>query len=1126
MPKRDRINYDIGSADFGDDIISVAKNGGDYTTIKDAIDSLQSSGTATDSGVGVITDSGASWDVDYFAGGSITITGTGAGTYTVTSNTLNTITFDYVGTPAADCGYIVWRASVNKKWVIKVMPGQYTEDNDADPIRLLDYVNIVGEQVGLDYVVDIVPSNVDKSMFRSSVGGYGGLKFLSVSDVTNANGLIIDSGDYNYMFAVAFVNCSIGILVDGAGVFSYLDYCERIDCGTGLKIDNGADVWDFLGYTDCVMTDMANGTVDGSGVGYIEDSTASFGVDHFLDGGVTIGTNTYQVLSNTQTRIYIKGMTVDPSAVGMTYLVWVPVYDEGICVVNGSTCVVSSSDILGPFSKAVCVDDGSILEFNSLRIDGGSIVGLRVESGGGKITGNAVYLSENTVYHMVDDTVYPVATAIFRVNGTGNSSRVVSTNSSSAINFYGYDEVYGDEGFVIGGRFKSPWQESIFVSRPGRAIGDYTTIKAAINAITDASVSKPYTIFVYPGIYPEDNPITLKPYVSLIGIGGAAATTISANNVDSNLIVLDVAGQMQGLTFSGATGASGIYYSSGASAAAILDTAVGNCLTGVTVTGTDSQVYMSRIRFTGTMTNPVVVDSGAKCFLKTARILSSGADRAISVTGASNLNINDAYVVGGGGSDGRYINEGSSVYSTVLSVYGYDNSLHLGDSGANIFDGIIDSYDSTTYDVYAEGALNNIHIAHGNIQRRKTEIGSNTYTSMTYDNFLRTFEVDTANNRFAVGSISNPSEAFFGEGDHKHRYLECLTNTNGEVGDWDDITDKIVVNDGVVLDVFSSNSEDACMYVGWNKTWGGLRYQCTTPIVGGTIVWEYWGIISTGPTVYGWKSFHTMVTSRQSPYTVQSGAFTNIAQEHIRFDTAITDDWAAKELFNITSYWVRVRIDTVLTTVPKLDLITIHADSMSIRRDGTTHYFGATRYTTFEQMTLAPSRKALKSSDFETLNVASGLIMYDNQKVLSNGEVNEIMFQPYLVSGNTDISCSVGLHFVIATPAVTGNAEFKVDFTFIAPDTSVYNGANTLLSMTTIVDIATESGGTPFKSIYVEMDTYLTGAMPADGVLYGRLYRDARSSNLNDTVADYIVVVSPKIEYKVWKQNKEEPEGY
>lgn len=45
----------------------------------------------------------------------------------------------------------------------------------------------------------------------------------------------------------------------------------------------------------------------------------------------------------------------------------------------------------------------------------------------------------------------------------------------------------------------------------------YSTIQAAINSISDASPTKPYGVYIYPGKYQET--ITLKSYVSLIGAG-------------------------------------------------------------------------------------------------------------------------------------------------------------------------------------------------------------------------------------------------------------------------------------------------------------------------------------------------------------------------------------------------------------------------------------------------------------------------------------------------------------------------------------------------------------------------------------------------------------------------------
>ncbi len=46
--------------------------------------------------------------------------------------------------------------------------------------------------------------------------------------------------------------------------------------------------------------------------------------------------------------------------------------------------------------------------------------------------------------------------------------------------------------------------------------GDFTSIQAAINSITDASADKIYVVLVYPGLYQEQ--VTLKSYISLVGI--------------------------------------------------------------------------------------------------------------------------------------------------------------------------------------------------------------------------------------------------------------------------------------------------------------------------------------------------------------------------------------------------------------------------------------------------------------------------------------------------------------------------------------------------------------------------------------------------------------------------------
>nr|QBR98944.1 cell wall anchor protein [Faustovirus mariensis] len=74
--------------------------------------------------------------------------------------------------------------------------------------------------------------------------------------------------------------------------------------------------------------------------------------------------------------------------------------------------------------------------------------------------------------------------------------------------------------------------ENILVSTRG---GDFTSVKAAMDSITDAGPTRPYTITVDPGIYTEDT-ITAKPYVSVIG-SGYAVTHIKTRLASQDLFL-------------------------------------------------------------------------------------------------------------------------------------------------------------------------------------------------------------------------------------------------------------------------------------------------------------------------------------------------------------------------------------------------------------------------------------------------------------------------------------------------------------------------------------------------------------------------------------------------------------
>jgi hypothetical protein len=66
------------------------------------------------------------------------------------------------------------------------------------------------------------------------------------------------------------------------------------------------------------------------------------------------------------------------------------------------------------------------------------------------------------------------------------------------------------------------YQNVVIVAQSG---GDYTSVQAAIDSITDAAAGNPYLVWVAPGVYEEQ--VTMKPYVHLQG-AGQEATVISS----------------------------------------------------------------------------------------------------------------------------------------------------------------------------------------------------------------------------------------------------------------------------------------------------------------------------------------------------------------------------------------------------------------------------------------------------------------------------------------------------------------------------------------------------------------------------------------------------------------------
>jgi hypothetical protein len=189
----------------------------------------------------------------------------------------------------------------------------------------------------------------------------------------------------------------------------------------------------------------------------------------------------------------------------------------------------------------------------------------------------------------------------------------------------------------------------------GKTGAQFTTIQAAINAITDATSSKPYAVSVAPGIYAEQ--VTMKAWVFLIGVDPDATIISSATTAIVGTIS---AGESSGIKNIGIA----LAPNSSASAYAISfsgDFIIENVNTTITVGAS----------FTGAVLGGILITNANLSFLSYHRInlISSLAStitlyKAISLTGT-----------------GRYTLFSCALYGTIANATGIYQCVNISTTG-------------------------------------------------------------------------------------------------------------------------------------------------------------------------------------------------------------------------------------------------------------------------------------------------------------------------------------------------------------------------------------------------------------------------------------------------------------
>lgn len=297
--------------------------------------------------------------------------------------------------------------------------------------------------------------------------------------------------------------------------------------------------------------------------------------------------------------------------------------------------------------------------------------------------------------------------------------------------------------------------------------GDFTSVAAAMNSITDASATKPYVVRVAPGIYDEPGGVTVKDQVSLVGsgpgattircaCGGATSTSAGAATVRIEGAITAEVSDLRVVNTGGGVYAAGVLVLNTASSTvrlrrlAVVASGGGTYSLGITSSGASPVIERVEVSATGTGVWGISADG-------TGTPVVDGA--TVTVSGSADTR---AVVLAGLGA--------SVVRNAVVSA--------TGASPAGLFLGGTTTVENVTVAATGSGVPHGVHVFGSAVTMRGLTVTSTNTTAGTAYGIRASFSTAAAQ---VHGSIvtGNPSVAAAGVGTARVANTQLIGATSG-----------------------------------------------------------------------------------------------------------------------------------------------------------------------------------------------------------------------------------------------------------------------------------------------------------------------------------------------------------
>lgn len=371
--------------------------------------------------------------------------------------------------------------------------------------------------------------------------------------------------------------------------------------------------------------------------------------------------------------------------------------------------------------------------------------------------------------------------------------------------------------------------------------------------------------------------------------------------------------------------------------------------------------------------------------------------------------------------------------------------------------------------------------------------------------------------QLSTGAFDNPREFIAGQGDSTTQTMMCL-HTDDDIS-FTDVTEIFASDSGSAIGLMGGTTVGKKIYVGADFIFSGVKVKIDTDGIGMSAA----TIMSEFSHAQGlWTKVNVMVTDADNINADASQVATRYAQTgfaseqwYFNFDpNDLYPNWEKTTINGVEKFWARLEITAPITTDPVIEQIKLHTSRFEANADGSTQYFGRSRY---KRTILSGVNNLLnvqsQSPANESIQYTPDVVVAYSDNEFANGAVDARAFVLDIPEGvDTSIPVKISLSWY---PKGTGTGNVELESTRITvSDGFTYDGSASeegLATATTTVDVSSD-GVRRTTTMYLDIENADTTV-----AYLCVLRRDATSGNLDDTLPHNIILTHIVVDAWFWK---------